>query len=1285
MKYNEIFEKSIENPEKFWLEQAQHIKWHTPPTKAVQQSKEGIYQWFPDGETNLSYLCIDQHIEDGHGDQIALIYDSAVRQKQIKYTYNEVQKKVSKLAGGLQSLGVKKGDTVIIYMPMISHAVFSMLACARIGAIHSVVFGGFAPNELAMRIDDAKPKIILTATSGIEVDKLIAYKPMVDEAIEKAKHKPEKVVVFNRKLGVEFEEKEYDVDYTELMDSSSPVAPVLLKSYDPSYILYTSGTTGTPKGVVRDTGGYAVALKYSMKNIYGTQQGDTFWAASDVGWVVGHSYIVYAPMIHRNTTIIYEGKPIKTPDAGAFWRVIEDHKVNVMFTAPTAFRAIRKEDPEGELIKKYDISSLKYQFLAGERCDESTYYWAKEKLQIPIIDHWWQTESGSPILANFMGLDPQKVKVGSAGKPVPGYDVQILDEEGNKVGLNQEGFICIKLPMPPGFMQTLWKNHERFNSGYLSRFPGYYFSGDGGYIDKDQNVFITGRIDDIINVAGHRLSTSSLEEVIAMHPSVAECAVIGMDDSLKGQVPLAVVVPKTGEGLSESYKLSTEIIQKVREEIGAVTSLKDVVVVKRLPKTRSGKILRRTLRKIVDGKDYKMPATIEDPMVISELIEQFRHDKIGVFKTDKHQVTNSLKSLTDSYYNIDSLAKYIDVYRISQNDPEGFWNTIADQNFTWRKKWNKVLNWDPEEAKVSWFEGAKLNITENALDRHLETRGNKTAIIWEPNDPKEEAQYITYTELLKRVSKMANVLKNKGVKKGDRVCIYLPMIPELAVATLACARIGAIHSVVFAGFSSSALASRINDSDCKLLITSDGSYRGAKTMNLKSIVDEALENTPSIESVLVAKRIYSNIDMQPGRDFWLHEELKKAENTCEAETMDAEDMLFILYTSGSTGSPKGMVHTTAGYMVYTAFSFKNVFQYKENDVYWCTADIGWITGHSYIIYGPLLNGATTLMFEGVPSYPDYGRFWDIVETYKVNQFYTAPTAIRALAKQNIEFVNKYDLSSLKVLGSVGEPINEEAWNWYNENIGKKKCPIVDTWWQTETGGIMISPIPFVTPTKPTYATLPLPGINPCLMDEHSNEIQGNSIDGKLCIKDPWPSMARTVYNNHQRYKETYYSAFKNYYFTGDGATRDEVGYYRITGRVDDVVIVSGHNLGTAPIEDAINEHPAVAESAITGFPHDVKGNALAGFIILKNEGETRNHDNLSKEINQIITSKIGPIAKLDRIHFVSGLPKTRSGKIMRRIMRKVSANEADQIGDTSTLLDPSIVEEIKEKVKPFLK
>ena len=629
-----------------------------------------------------------------------------------------------------------------------------------------------------------------------------------------------------------------------------------------------------------------------------------------------------------------------------------------------------------------------------------------------------------------------------------------------------------------------------------------------------------------------------------------------------------------------------------------------------------------------------------------------------------------------SNYHIKHLEEYFQVYRKSVRNPEGFWEEVAEEHFQWRKKWDTVLEWDFTKPEITWFKGAKLNITENCIDRHLRIRGDKTAILFEPNDPNEEAEHITYHQLHERVCKYANVLKEQGVEKGDRVVIYLPMIPDLAISLLACARIGAIHSVVFAGFSSTALATRINDCGAKMVLTSDGSYRGKKVIDLKAIVDEALESCPDVKTVLVSKRTGGEVNMKDGRDVWVQPLLDKAYSDCDPEIMDAEDPLFILYTSGSTGRPKGMVHTTGGYMVYTAYTFKNVFQYREEDIYWCTADIGWITGHSYIVYGPLANGATTIMFEGVPSYPDFGRFWDVVQKHKVTQFYTAPTAIRALAKENLDFVTNHDLSTLKVLGTVGEPINEEAWHWYNDHVGDKKCPIVDTWWQTETGGILISPIPFSTPTKPTYATLPMPGIQPALMDENGQEIKGNQVDGRLCIKYPWPSIARTIWGNHQRYKDTYFSAFEGKYFTGDGALRDEVGYYRITGRVDDVIIVSCHNLGTAPIEDAINEHPAVAESAIVGFPHDIKGNALYGYIILKETGEDRNRDNLKKEINQLITEHIGPIAKLDKIQFVEGLPKTRSGKIMRRILRKIASKDTSNLGDTSTLLNPEIVESI---------
>ncbi|WZL88781.1 acetate--CoA ligase [Salinimicrobium sp. 3283s] len=627
-----------------------------------------------------------------------------------------------------------------------------------------------------------------------------------------------------------------------------------------------------------------------------------------------------------------------------------------------------------------------------------------------------------------------------------------------------------------------------------------------------------------------------------------------------------------------------------------------------------------------------------------------------------------------------TFADYKKAYKKSIKDPEAFWDEVAS-TFTWQKKWDKTLEWDFKKPEVKWFQGGKLNITENCLDRHLDTLGNKTAIIWEPNDPDEESRYITYRQLFVKVSHFANVLKNNGIKKGDRVCLYMPMIPELAIAMLACARIGAVHSIVFAGFSSSAIAKRINDSDCKMLITANEVYRGSKKVNLKEMCDKALEQTPGVETVIVYRRTVEPTPMKEGRDKFWFDELQKAEKECPPEVMDAEDMLFILYTSGSTGKPKGMVHTVGGYLVGTTYSFQNVFQLEKDDVYWCTADIGWITGHSYIIYGPLASGATTVMFEGIPSYPDYGRFWDIVDKLKVTHFYTAPTAIRSLAKQPLSFVENHDLSSLKALGSVGEPINEEAWHWYNDNVGKGNCPVVDTWWQTETGAIMISPLAGITPTRPTFATLPLPGVQPVLMDNEGEEIPNTTepVEGRLAIKFPWPSIARTIYGDHQRYKEVYFSTFENKYFTGDGAYRDATGNYRITGRVDDIVIVSGHNLGTAAIENAIDEHENVVESAVVGFPHEVKGNALYAYVILYDKVEPS--EELEKEIKDIVSQTLGPIAKPEKIQFVSGLPKTRSGKIMRRILRKIASNDTDNLGDTSTLLNPEIVDEILAEAK----
>ena len=622
---------------------------------------------------------------------------------------------------------------------------------------------------------------------------------------------------------------------------------------------------------------------------------------------------------------------------------------------------------------------------------------------------------------------------------------------------------------------------------------------------------------------------------------------------------------------------------------------------------------------------------------------------------------------------INSFEEYQSEYKKSVDDPQKFWGQKAE-SFLWKKRWTSVLNWDTKEKASEWYAGGKLNITENCLDRHLDSIGDKTSILWEPNNPQEKSRHISYRELHAKVCQFSNALISLGIKKGDRVCIYMPMVPELTIAVLACARIGAIHSVVFAGFSARSLVDRINDAHCNLIISADSSFRGEKVIDLKSIVDNTLEKCPSIDYAIVLKRTNSNCQMKDDRDIWWHDLIPKFPSENIAKEMDSEDPLFVLYTSGSTGKPKGVVHSSGGYMVYTEYSFRNVFQYNSNDLFWCTADIGWITGHSYVIYGPLLSGATTLMFEGVPTFPNPGRFWEIIDKYKVNIFYTAPTAIRSLQAKGLEYVSDYKLDSLKVLGTVGEPINEEAWNWYHKNIGKGRCPIVDTWWQTETGGIMIAPLAGITKLKPTYATLPLPGIQPCLVDAEGKEIKGNNVQGNLCIKFPWPSMIRTTYGNHKRYKEVYFDPYPGKYFTGDGCKRDQDGFYRITGRVDDVINVSGHRIGTAEVEDAINSHSEVIESAVVGINHSIKGQGICAFVIISESKD--NMEVLKKEINDEVCDHIGAIARPEYIHFVSGLPKTRSGKIMRRILRKIAEGEKTNFGDTSTLIDSTIIYKI---------
>lgn len=628
MNYKEFYNRSIASPEAFWDEQAAQIEWYEKPSIILSEDEDGYPMWFADGQVNACYLAIDKHIQDGYGDDVALIYDSPVTQTIRKYTYSEIKSEVARLAGGMLSLGFKKGDTAIIYMPMIPQTAFAMLACARIGVTHSVVFGGFAPHELAIRIDDCKPYGIITASSGIEVDRLIAYKPLVDEAIDQSAHKPEKVIVLNRKLGAKVPFRKCDVYYDALVYGSEEAPCVPVPSNHPLYILYTSGTTGRPKGIIRDTGGYAVALKFSMKYVYDVQPGETFWASSDMGWAVGHSYILYAPLINRNATVVFEGKPVRTPDAGTFWRVISQHQVSVMFTAPTAIRAIKKEDPNGELVKPYDLTCLRTQFLAGERCDAATIEWYREHIPIPVIDHWWQTESGWPMIANSLGLGMFPVKSGSATMPVCGYDIRIFDDDAEELPAGTEGFVVIRLPLPPGNMLGLWNDPARFRAGYFAKFPGYYLSGDGGYRDEDGYLYITGRIDDIINVAGHRLSTAEMEEVVAMHPAVAECAVIGINDDLKGQVPVGLVVVKSGMEI-EHFQLEHEVIHIVRKQIGAVTSMKQVVTVKRLPKTRSGKILRKMLRSIADEEDFTIPATLDDEQIIDEIRTALAQANVG--------------------------------------------------------------------------------------------------------------------------------------------------------------------------------------------------------------------------------------------------------------------------------------------------------------------------------------------------------------------------------------------------------------------------------------------------------------------------------------------------------------------------------------------------------------------------------------------------------------------------------------------------------------------------------
>jgi len=1333
-RYREMYRQSIEEPEVFWGEMARSFYWKQDFTEVgpkfnFDKSQGPVsIEMFKDGKTSLCYNCLDRHLEAGKGSRTAFYYEcNDVDDSHLTFTYQQVFDMVCQLSNALKASGVQKGDRVTVYLPMMVHLPVTMLACSRIGAIHSVVFGGFSADSLADRIIAAQSKVIVTADGVMRGAKPIQLKAIGDKAIEKAAAEGfavEKQVCVARLAGTKFADQAKhgwqegrDVWYSDYVSSHPTTCTVeWMDAEDPLFMLYTSGSTGKPKGVVHTTGGYMVGAYATMKYSFDYHPEDTFFCTADCGWITGHTYITYGPLLNCASQVLFEGVPTH-PGPDRFWAICSKYKVDSFYTAPTAIRALMKS---GEApVKKHDLGSLKLLGSVGEPINPEAWKWYHRVVgggRCPIADTYWQTETGSHLITPLCGAQP--LKPGSGNLPFFGVEPVILAdrEEGAKAGKELSGAcsgqLCLKRPNV-SMMRTVFGDHGRFEETYFSQHEGYYFTGDGCKRDKDGYYWLTGRIDDVINVSGHRIGTAEVESALVAHAKVAEAAVVGYPHEIKGEGIWCYVTLNEGEEYTDA--LIPELKTKVREVIGAFAMPDQIHWAPGLPKTRSGKIMRRVLRKLAlpeyETVDLGDTSTLADPSVVDQL--KARHPraksaaKPAASKTatdfnadiDQTEVFPVVESI-QSRAHVSSMERYREMYRQSIEEPAVFWGEMA-RSFYWKQDFTEVgpkFNFDKSQGPVSieMFKGGKTSLCYNCLDRHLEVgKGSRTAFYYECNDMDDSHLTFTYQQVFDMVCQLSNALKASGVKKGDRVTVYLPMMVHLPVTMLACSRIGAIHSVVFGGFSADSLADRIIAAQSKVIVTADGVMRGAKPIQLKAIGDKAIEKAAA-EGFVVEKQVcvarlagtkwadQAKHGWQEGRDVWYNDYVSSHPTTCDVEWMDAEDPLFMLYTSGSTGKPKGVVHTTGGYMVGAYATMKYSFDYHPEDTFFCTADCGWITGHTYITYGPLLNCASQVLFEGVPTHPGPDRFWAICSKYKVDSFYTAPTAIRALMKSGEEPVKKHDLSSLKLLGSVGEPINPEAWKWYHRVVGGGRCPIADTYWQTETGGHLITPLCGAQPLKPGSGNLPFFGVEPVILADREEgakagkELSGEC-SGQLCLKRPNVSMMRTVFGDHKRFEETYFSQHEGYYFTGDGCKRDKDGYYWLTGRIDDVINVSGHRIGTAEVESALVAHAKVAEAAVVGYPHEIKGEGIWCYVTL-NEGEEYT-DALIPELKTKVREVIGAFAMPDQIHWAPGLPKTRSGKIMRRVLRKLALPDYQTVdlGDTSTLADPSVVDQLKAR------